>query len=302
MDKRTIPTDSTLREDIVYRDPSFPHEICIDDYSTLVDNTLNCHWHSEYEYVYLKEGRLDYYLNGNRYSLRPGDLLLVGSSVMHTGIGDKEENAVALITVLSPQIMSLGIDGSIYSKFFQPLQEARFEGVLFRPGAESSAIIESILALHALDKDSYLYELDCLSLFVRLWRDTLDYFSRHGSDIVLEHNVHSSSEDGIRRIISYIKENYQQPISISSLASAAGMSRSSLFRTFPLFTSRTPAEYINEYRLTVASALLRSSSLPVSAISERCGFSSLSYFSRLFREKYGTSPLQYRRGISSSRL
>ena len=49
-------------------------------------------------------------------------------------------------------------------------------------------------------------------------------------------------------------------------------------------------EYLNDYRLTIAGQKLKNSSDSVLTIAEECGFEHLSYFNRLFKRKYGTTP------------
>ena len=72
------------------------------------------------------------------------------------------------------------------------------------------------------------------------------------------------------------------------------LSRSECFRCFKQFTHKTPTEYINEYRLTHAVRMLTESSASISDISCACGFSSSSYFCKLFKKMYNVTPMQYR--------
>ena len=53
-------------------------------------------------------------------------------------------------------------------------------------------------------------------------------------------------------------------------------------------------DYLNDYRLTIAERLLKSSDSSVLEIAEQCGFDNLSYFNRIFKRKYGISPGRWR--------
>ena len=53
-------------------------------------------------------------------------------------------------------------------------------------------------------------------------------------------------------------------------------------------------EYLNTYRLSIAARLLTASSLSVLEISSAVGFDNLSYFTRLFKRKFGMPPRLYR--------
>lgn len=77
---------------------------------------------------------------------------------------------------------------------------------------------------------------------------------------------------------------------VEELADAMNMSRSNLLRKVKKLTGMSVAQLISERRLETALDLLRNSSSNVSEISEKVGFSSPSYFIKVFREKYGYSP------------
>ena len=58
-------------------------------------------------------------------------------------------------------------------------------------------------------------------------------------------------------------------------------------------------EYLNDYRLTMAERLLKSSDASVLEIAEQSGFDNLSYFNRIFKRKYGISPGKWRSADNS---
>lgn len=58
--------------------------------------------------------------------------------------------------------------------------------------------------------------------------------------------------------------------------------------------NQTLLEYVLEYRLNTAKQLLDDTKMSITDISYHCGFSSNAYFGKIFREKYGMTPLQYR--------
>ncbi|MEM9454042.1 MAG: AraC family transcriptional regulator [Myxococcota bacterium] len=86
----------------------------------------------------------------------------------------------------------------------------------------------------------------------------------------------------------------------SSLASRAGMSRSSFFARFSELVGESPARYLARWRMWVAADLLAQQSLSLGELAERVGYSSEDAFSRVFKKVIGVSPVQYRRdGVAS---
>ena len=101
-------------------------------------------------------------------------------------------------------------------------------------------------------------------------------------------------EDYARRGASFIQQNYSRDISVETVASHVGVSRSYLHRAFRAAFGCAPGAYLTDYRLDRASQLLRHSTLSVGAVAASVGFSDPFYFSRLFRRRMGLSPSDYR--------
>ncbi len=80
---------------------------------------------------------------------------------------------------------------------------------------------------------------------------------------------------------------------VESFAAEMGMTSVQLRRKIKALTDRTVTEHIRNYRLEKAAGLLQQKAGTVSEIAYRVGFESLSYFSKVFMEKYGLSPSEY---------
>ncbi len=84
----------------------------------------------------------------------------------------------------------------------------------------------------------------------------------------------------------------QDAWSLSTMAGVAGMSRSAFAAAFKAATGTTPAAYLTDWRLTLASSLMRSGR-PVKLIAAETGFASASSLSKAFRQRLGASPRQW---------
>ncbi|WP_319559201.1 AraC family transcriptional regulator [Marispirochaeta sp.] len=102
-----------------------------------------------------------------------------------------------------------------------------------------------------------------------------------------------------RRLIpafTFIQQNLTDPdLTIADIAKSAGISQVYLRRLFRSFSGKTPQQFIQEKRLHTARNLLLHTDMAISKIAENSGFETPSYFYRLFRREYGTSPGIYRR-------
>ena len=102
--------------------------------------------------------------------------------------------------------------------------------------------------------------------------------------------------DRLKSMISYIQDNYAEKVSLEDIAGAAGISTRECVRCFTRCIDQTPVNFLNDYRLNMAMQFLVSTGDSVTEISENCGFSSLSYFGKAFRDKTGCTPNEYRKG------
>ena len=99
------------------------------------------------------------------------------------------------------------------------------------------------------------------------------------------------------KCIKVIKANFTNPeFGVTTLASELCISRSKLYLQFKQLTGLTPNEFINKVKLDEAMELLKASpEYNISDISIRLGFSSPRYFSRTFKNFFGTSPQSVRK-------
>lgn len=82
-------------------------------------------------------------------------------------------------------------------------------------------------------------------------------------------------------------------------AKALGMSRMQLHRKLKALTGQTATEFIRSQRLKLAASLLQKSDVNISEIGYQVGFNDHSYFTKCFREAYGTSPSEFSKNQSS---
>lgn len=97
----------------------------------------------------------------------------------------------------------------------------------------------------------------------------------------------------LERMLRYIDQNFTGRISPESLSERFSLSKEHICSLFRGELGMTVSEYVNMVKLNHAVELLSNSSMNVSQISEYLGYSSVYYFSRLFKRRYGVSPTGY---------
>jgi len=99
---------------------------------------------------------------------------------------------------------------------------------------------------------------------------------------------------GIKDIKNYIDANYTQRIELNELVRISRMNRSTLCREFRRVYDTSPIHYILQKRVDEAKIYLAESSMKINELSEKLGFSSPSYFNRVFKNYVGQNPGEYR--------
>lgn len=104
----------------------------------------------------------------------------------------------------------------------------------------------------------------------------------------------SADQQLLEDLKTYIQNHLDEEISVEQLADAGTMSRRQLYRKLKSLTGFTPAQFIREIRLQHALQLLQQHKAgTISEIAYSVGFSTPGYFSRLFKERFGSSPGEY---------
>ena len=90
-----------------------------------------------------------------------------------------------------------------------------------------------------------------------------------------------------------VEDNYTSPISLEELAYLSGRSLSSFKRDFQSIYGETPAKWIREKRLSKARQMLEASQMSVADVAYSLGFENPTHFSRIFKQRYGSSPISF---------
>ncbi|MGE9313139.1 response regulator [Niabella sp. CJ426] len=151
--------------------------------------------------------------------------------------------------------------------------------------------------------DAYLvkpFDMDMLKLRIRklmqMFLDRQKLFST-GKDIQADTPLSTNplDKDLLERAVNCVNQNLANTeYTVEKFSADMHMDRTGLYRKLMALTGQSPRDFIRTIRLNKASELLRDPNAIVSQVAEDVGFSSVSYFSKSFQEKFGVSPSQYR--------
>lgn len=110
-------------------------------------------------------------------------------------------------------------------------------------------------------------------------------------------HAHKRTEDmdpRMARVVAFIKNHVEQDITLESLADIACITKSHLGRLFRDNIGITPLQFILRTKIQAAQRLLITTNHSIGVIAEKVGFRDVSYFIRIFRQKVGFTPQDYR--------
>jgi AraC-like DNA-binding protein len=259
--------------------------------------TADAHLHTEIEMLRVLEGTITIHFSHESLTLNKGELILINSMVVHSTT--TPDNTFTKIFVLQFNPSSL-YNQPIISKYrflLTFINQADCPYYLFslidnNPQKEIDELISKIILeltlkeiTYEISIKSYLYRI--LSLLYRfniLLYKTPDILAEH-HDLFIK----------LEPIFEYTESYYMEDISVTTLSDMTHFNYSYFCRLFKKATGNSYIEYLNYVRVTVAEELIRTTNLPIITILERTGFSSLSYFNRVFKRLKGISPAVYRK-------
>ena len=103
--------------------------------------------------------------------------------------------------------------------------------------------------------------------------------------------------DTIAYIKKYIRENYGRDLSLDVLGEAAHLHPAYLSRVFKETTQENLSGYITSVRMEKAAQLLEETDLRIHEVMKQVGYQKSQHFAKLFREKFGVTPTEYRQGL-----
>ena len=121
---------------------------------------------------------------------------------------------------------------------------------------------------------------------------------QHSDDLESEANKTGSLSlkemDAVRELSKFISNYPETQLCIKKLSRMSGLSPSKLQEGFKLMHNRTVTDYIREVRIQKSEELIKNTDLNISEVVYSIGFTSRSYFSKIFKQKYNCSPKQYK--------
>jgi AraC-like DNA-binding protein len=239
--------------------------------------------HEFWELTYVDFGNMRTTVDDHEYVLSQGKAMLYGPGQYHMQKTDGS-TFINFITI------------SFDMKMTKEDEEA-MKNRVFSVGNDQAEIIKNILAENRIAQPYYeTMIINELKRFI-IGLIRMIILDQRVSSLNSMAKKHVES-DVVKRAQTYIHENLGKDIKIDDIARYANLSKPHLSAIFKKLTSVTPNEYMINARLTKGKELIRDGKLNITEIAEVLGYSSIHYFSRQFKKRYGVSPSEYSNSIN----
>lgn len=246
------------------------------------------HWHEDLQFIYVLDGEIEVKTLEKNNFLKKGDGIFINQNVVHLV---KKNGKCHYNSFIFPKYFLEFYIGSPAESYVDCVVESNIETLLFKTeNGNAKKILQLLYELSELEKRKdkfYSYEVLCKLSCV--WLEICKRFSHcyeNHSDI---------GEKRMRKFLNFIENNYSQNITLAELAKSANVSKSECLRSFKSTMQTTPYKYLTEYRLSKAASLFKNSDEPIGNIATLVGIEQSSHFGKLFKEKTGMSPREYRK-------
>ena len=287
-----IITKQFQKELTQHGNEQFPFLVSYQKLSEYESGSFMWHWHPEIEITYVQKGTMCYKVNHMVYHLKEGDIVFNNSGALHSGTMENQKDCAYIPVTFDSRLIYGFFQSTVNSKYVDPvIQDSMLPAICIDQSEPwHKPFREYLLRIIDLDeKKPDFYELDITICLQSMWRLLLEHITYEPQ----ASRENSLEYDRIKKILSYIEENYQNKITLNDIAGHIHLCESECTRLFKRHMNTTLFAFLQEYRIERSLEFLQDDQ-PVSAVADKAGFSDPNYYSKVFAKIKGCSPREYR--------
>ncbi len=261
---------------VIFKNSKFYYDRFLHDGSEIMTYG---HYHNMYEIYFLTKGICRYFIENKLFDVKAGDLVLIPKGIIHKTLYLGESTDRHLINFSKSYIpTSLAID-----------LKSLFSNNIYRPDENLIPEITTLFEKIAMESEAF----DNFSNLL------ISGYMTELFTIILRNPSYkeptSLSNIPIENATTYISSNYKKNIALEDMATMVGLSPSYFSRLFKNTTGFGFKEYLTLVRLKEAQSKLIHTDKSICEIAYECGFNDSNYFSSVFKDLNGLSPIKYRK-------
>lgn len=257
------------------------------------------HWHYAIEILYATRGSASILLNGQLYSFRSGDMVLISARDVHAIWGDLDAQYICI--KFNPEVLYSAARTVFESRYVLPFTMARSSPQkVFTAEEIDNTPLPGLIrdVLQELSDQAYGFDLAVRTNISRIFLWVLRSWQAKGHQVELGCSLKDKDMDRLQTVFDCLDQQYRHPLTAAQMARQCNMSYSYFSRYFKAAMGQSFTAYLNYVRITEAEKLLLATDKTITEIAMETGFASVSYFIAQFRNLKNVSPRQYRQKIA----
>lgn len=255
------------------------------------------HKHNYIELMYVYGGKMTHVIDDKEITIHEGELLLLNQNIEHS-ISYCEENDIIFNFIIKPEFFDflssmVDEDNKLFDFLFDSLYSRSYDGeyFVFKVSKVESIKTKIEYIIDNVYRPQFNNELT-LKLSVGLLLTELMQYPEC---------IESYTEDTYDRflhnsILKYIKINYREG-SLAVLSNMLHQPDYKICKIVKKSTGKTFKQLIQDERLDNTVKLLKSTKLPINEVMEEVGYENITYFYKIFKERYQMTPHEYRNTV-----
>lgn len=255
---------------------------------------LNLHSHSYFQVYYVIHGKLTHHIKDVTASLSRSDVFILPPDIPHYIESDDDTLEFYSMSFMPDYFSGIRESNKLIADFLYYLKTATQQKLLpkLTLPPDDVLFVDTIfkrIMIEFSDKKRGNEEIikECasvlLSIFARI------YFEQKSETLTMEINKNS-----VVHCIEYIKNHFDENISLSEMAKRATMSKTCFCNIFSSITGMSFKKYVNVYRIEKAAQMILTGE-KITTVSSLCGYEYFSTFYRNFVDIMGITPTEYKR-------
>lgn len=250
-----------------------------------VGEGMHPHWHDRIEIHLLDAGSYHYYIAGEQYLAKEGDVVIINPCAVHSSETLTEYTKTRVVMF---ELKDYYGKNDTFKKLLEPfvLRNSAFYCIV-----SDKAVYDALDQMYDINANRLPgFELALVSQVYRLLSLLLAQY------INKDYNAPDYS-GRFKDVIDYISSHFTENISSRTISEKFGYDEAYFSRRFKAVTGLRPMEYIKILRLEKARTLLSDPGKNISGVALSCGFSDSNYFLRCFKKHYHYTVSDYRQKI-----
>ncbi|WP_201006058.1 AraC family transcriptional regulator [Paenibacillus glycanilyticus] len=286
-----------LYEAIQFPDETFPYIM----YKHTIHRSIpegrgfnDLHWHEELQITLATKGNLTIQINGIDYHLHTGQAIFINKSVLHIVTHLTAEGEYVSFN-FPEKLLAFYSDSAMEKNYVLPFTNSYLLSCEIKGNTEWQQQILNIL--WSMKKEfeinkSWGWQYEVSIKTVQLWLILISNITLP-SEESSKHN--RLKQERLQLMLSFIHQNYSNPITLKEIADAAHLSVSECTRSFKTSIHMTPYSYLVKYRINKSCELLQSTDYTITEIASRVGFNHVNHFIQAFKKDLELTPKEFRK-------